>query len=176
MLWISGYLTITLGALFSTYFYPDLLSILHSQKLSVQPYVLPKSDLGVQTRTSELSWKQELAPPHLSRLQKPDIQSDLPDDKLLEFKKLWKPPSNRGFVPCVDRSPSYTGPAKSRGYLVVQSNGGLNQMRAGVRILRFQCFILFRCSWSLTSETLCPDGVPSDFTWPLVLCMCSYGF
>jgi hypothetical protein len=83
MLWISGYLTITLGALFSTFFYPDLLSILRSQKLSVQPYVLPKqSDLGVQTRTSELSWKQELAPPHLSRLQKPDIQSDLPDDKV----------------------------------------------------------------------------------------------
>ncbi|KAH9565289.1 hypothetical protein CY35_04G070300 [Sphagnum magellanicum] len=132
MLWISGYLTVTLGALFSTFFYPDLLSILRSRKLSVQPYVLPKSDLGVQTRTSELSWKQELAPPHLSRLEKPDIQSDLPDDKLLEFKKLWKPPPNRGFVPCVDRSPSYTGPAKSRGYLVVQSNGGLNQMRAGI--------------------------------------------
>jgi hypothetical protein len=42
MLWISGYLTVTLGALFSTFFYPELLSILRSQKLSVQPYVLPK--------------------------------------------------------------------------------------------------------------------------------------
>ncbi|KAH9565287.1 hypothetical protein CY35_04G070300 [Sphagnum magellanicum] len=85
MLWISGYLTVTLGALFSTFFYPDLLSILRSRKLSVQPYVLPKSDLGVQTRTSELSWKQELAPPHLSRLEKPDIQSDLPDDKICDM-------------------------------------------------------------------------------------------
>ncbi|CAM6018375.1 unnamed protein product [Sphagnum balticum] len=133
LLWISGYLTVTLGALFSTFFYPDLLSILRTRNLNVQPYVLPKQgDLGVQTRTGELSWKQELIPPHLSRLEKSDVQSDLPDDKALEFKKLWKPPPNRGFIPCVDKSPSYTGPAKSRGYLLVQSNGGLNQMRAGI--------------------------------------------
>ncbi|CAK9859271.1 unnamed protein product [Sphagnum jensenii] len=133
LLWISGYLTVTLGALFSTFFYPDLLSILRTRNLNVQPYVLPKQgDLGVQTRTGELSWKQELIPPHLSRLEKSDVQSDLLDDKALEFKKLWKPPPNRGFIPCVDKSPSYTGPAKSQGYLLVQSNGGLNQMRAGI--------------------------------------------
>ncbi len=42
LLWISGYLTVTLGALFSTFFYPDLLSILRTRNLNVQPYVLPK--------------------------------------------------------------------------------------------------------------------------------------
>lgn len=39
-LWILGYLSVGLGALFSTFFYPDLLSILRSQRDSIQPYVL----------------------------------------------------------------------------------------------------------------------------------------
>lgn len=48
------------------------------------------------------------------------------------FEKLWKPPSNRGFVPCVMPSSSHSAPVESRGYLLVSTNGGLNQMRAGI--------------------------------------------
>ncbi|OMP01267.1 hypothetical protein COLO4_12013 [Corchorus olitorius] len=50
----------------------------------------------------------------------------------LDFEKLWKPPSNRDIVHCVKPSSNYTAPGESRGYLLVHTNGGLNQMRAGV--------------------------------------------
>ncbi|KAL5982296.1 hypothetical protein ACLOJK_016367 [Asimina triloba] len=50
----------------------------------------------------------------------------------LDFELLWKPPSNRGFVPCVEPSDTYSPPGESRGYLLVHTNGGLNQMRAGL--------------------------------------------
>ncbi|XP_020210275.1 O-fucosyltransferase 7 [Cajanus cajan] len=77
------------------------------------------------------SWTRELAPPHLSK-------APLPTPKLngsrgsLDYQKLWKPPSNRGFLPCTNPTPNYTTPAKSRGYLLVHTNGGLNQMRSGI--------------------------------------------
>ncbi|CAB4297688.1 unnamed protein product [Prunus armeniaca] len=51
---------------------------------------------------------------------------------ILETKKLWKPPPSLNFVPCVEPSPNYTSPTESRGYLLVHTNGGLNQMRAGI--------------------------------------------
>ncbi|EPS58265.1 hypothetical protein M569_16550, partial [Genlisea aurea] len=47
-------------------------------------------------------------------------------------EKLWKPPPNRGFVPCIRPSAAYANPSSSRGYLVVHANGGLNQMIAGI--------------------------------------------
>ena len=50
---------------------------------------------------------------------------------ILDLDKLWKPPQNRDFVPCVDPGANYTSPAESQGYLLVHTNGGLNQMRAG---------------------------------------------
>ncbi|KAK7275793.1 hypothetical protein RIF29_16916 [Crotalaria pallida] len=80
------------------------------------------------------SWTQELAPPHLSQLPK----VPLPTSKVNRsrgnsvYEKLWKPPSNRGFLPCVKPTPNYTTPAESQGYLLVHTNGGLNQMRAGI--------------------------------------------
>ncbi|PQQ14323.1 uncharacterized protein Pyn_07914 [Prunus yedoensis var. nudiflora] len=51
---------------------------------------------------------------------------------ILETKKQWKPPPSLNFVPCVEPSPDYTSPTESRGYLLVHTNGGLNQMRAGI--------------------------------------------
>ncbi|PQM38158.1 uncharacterized protein Pyn_14210 [Prunus yedoensis var. nudiflora] len=51
---------------------------------------------------------------------------------ILETKKQWKPPPSLNFVPCVEPSPNYTSPTESRGYLLVHTNGGLNQMRAGI--------------------------------------------
>ncbi|KAG5541799.1 hypothetical protein RHGRI_021587 [Rhododendron griersonianum] len=61
---------------------------------------------------------------------------------VLELDKLWKPPPNRDYVPCVEPSRTYTCKGSSvfasilteepRGYLLVHTNGGLNQMRAGI--------------------------------------------
>ncbi|KAJ0786377.1 putative GDP-fucose protein O-fucosyltransferase [Helianthus annuus] len=53
-------------------------------------------------------------------------------NRSLESNKLWKPPPNRDFTPCVDPTSSYLAPQESRGYLLVHTNGGLNQMRAGI--------------------------------------------
>ena len=39
-LWMLGYLSVGLGALFSTFFYPDLLHMLRSQRDTIHPYVL----------------------------------------------------------------------------------------------------------------------------------------
>lgn len=74
---------------------------------------------------------QELAPPHLSKL--PLSTSKLNRSRGdSDYVKLWKPPSNRGFLPCTKPTPNYTAPAESRGYLLVHTNGGLNQMRSGI--------------------------------------------
>lgn len=87
-------------------------------------------------------------------------------EKIEDYAKLWIAPSSRGFVPCVKPNPAFsrkkstltdlqiknsafhsvklssstTAPGESRGYLFVSTNGGLNQMRAGVgnSILSFQ--------------------------------------
>lgn len=49
-----------------------------------------------------------------------------------DYEKLWKPPPNHGFIPCAKPTPNYTTPARSRGFLSVHTNGGLNQMRTGI--------------------------------------------
>ncbi|XP_024378475.1 O-fucosyltransferase 38 isoform X1 [Physcomitrium patens] len=125
-LWMLGYVSVVLGALFSTFFFPDILSMLRSQRSSMQSHMLyQRGDHGVQPRSDELNLRQEFGSHRLSQLPSPGVES-------VEFKKLWKPPPNRGFHPCVEPSESYSGPGISRGYLLVQSNGGLNQMRAGI--------------------------------------------
>ncbi|KAK1288242.1 Uncharacterized protein QJS10_CPB19g01381 [Acorus calamus] len=51
---------------------------------------------------------------------------------LLEYEKLWKPPSNKDYAQCMEPNVSYSSHLESRGYLLVHTNGGLNQMRAGI--------------------------------------------
>ncbi|XP_048331685.2 O-fucosyltransferase 7 isoform X2 [Ziziphus jujuba] len=105
---------------------------------SVHVPVFPSSEVPqfsdpfkLPTRLSaERSWTQELVPPH--------SKAPLPSPKLngangiLDFDKLWKRPLNRDFVQCIEPTLNYTSPQESQGYLLVHSNGGLNQMRAGI--------------------------------------------
>ncbi|CAE5958246.1 unnamed protein product [Arabidopsis arenosa] len=89
-----------------------------------------ENEIQYQSSISEHIKNTELVPPHFSTSpssSKLNMTSGIPD-----FDKLWKPPPNRNFVPCVNSNPSYTSPLESRGYLLVHTNGGLNQMRAGI--------------------------------------------
>ncbi|XP_020531753.1 uncharacterized protein At1g04910 isoform X2 [Amborella trichopoda] len=47
-------------------------------------------------------------------------------------ERLWRPSLSRGFRPCTKPTSRYEGPKYWNRYLTVRSNGGLNQMRAGV--------------------------------------------
>ncbi|XP_034675998.1 O-fucosyltransferase 7 isoform X3 [Vitis riparia] len=95
-------------------------------------YKLPtQHEIGFQRLSTERKWVQELAPPHLSKAPLPSRKLDGASG-ILDLDKLWKPPQNRDFVPCVYPGANYTSPAESQGYLLVHTNGGLNQMRAGI--------------------------------------------
>ncbi|CAN6480037.1 unnamed protein product [Victoria cruziana] len=84
----------------------------------------------MERRIDELQWTTESSPPQLlkeSSSQKLDRVNGIAD-----LSKLWKRPSNRSFMQCVEPSESYEGSNGSKGYLLVHTNGGLNQMRAGI--------------------------------------------
>ncbi|KAM7256489.1 hypothetical protein ACFE04_012230 [Oxalis oulophora] len=88
-----------------------------------------QKEIKLHRFNTEQSWMQELAPPHLMKLHKLDAAAAAGNSSTY---KLWKPPSHRDFVSCVHPSTNYTSPPASRGYLLVNTNGGLNQMRAGI--------------------------------------------
>ncbi|KAF5818572.1 putative GDP-fucose protein O-fucosyltransferase [Helianthus annuus] len=118
---------ISLVALFSAhlhlFFPPSRVSMLPD------PYKLPtQHEIQYQKLSRERSWIQ----PHLSKAPLPALKLDGAPNRSLESNKLWKPPPNRDFTPCVDPTSSYLAPQESRGYLLVHTNGGLNQMRAGI--------------------------------------------
>ncbi|KAJ6304659.1 hypothetical protein OIU78_020268 [Salix suchowensis] len=71
------------------------------------------------------------APPY-SKLPDPYRLPHPCSDRNPNCTKLWKPPPNRNYMPCTQPSPNYTSPSESRGYLLAHTNGGLNQMRAGI--------------------------------------------
>ncbi|CAN6679018.1 unnamed protein product [Malus baccata var. baccata] len=56
----------------------------------------------------------------------------LDDTSRILDDKLWKIPPSPDFMQCIEPSPNYTPPAESWGYFQVRTNGGLNQMRAGI--------------------------------------------
>lgn len=132
LIWISGFLTVTLAALLSTQLFPALHSVFRSRPSfsELSKLQTKQGEFGVQS-SSKLSWTRESTTPHLSRLaqnsQKLDGVGEWPG-----YGKLWKPAASRGFKPCVKPSESYEAPGESRGYLLVHTNGGLNQMRAGI--------------------------------------------
>lgn len=101
--------------------------------LHVSGLAMPSVSSGAPYRlsqpwdTEELRWEQEFASPQLASSRKLDGAAD---DAL--GKRLWLPAPARRFVPCVAPSPEYRSPVASRGYLLVHTNGGLNQMRAGI--------------------------------------------
>jgi hypothetical protein len=46
---------------------------------------------------------------------------------------LWRKPISDKYEQCIDRDKSYKSPGEhTNGYLLINANGGLNQMRAGV--------------------------------------------
>ncbi|THU74256.1 hypothetical protein C4D60_Mb04t31460 [Musa balbisiana] len=102
--------------------------------VAVHVFLLPSAaqrEIGYRRKANELGWTQEIAPPQLAKLRisTQKVSITISDSW---FAKLWKPPSNRNFVPCVSPSSSFLPPSQTRGYLLVHANGGLNQMRAGV--------------------------------------------
>ncbi|MED6155388.1 O-fucosyltransferase 7 [Stylosanthes scabra] len=77
------------------------------------------------------SWTTEQVLLHLSKA--PFAAPKLNDSGWnSDYEKLWKPPPNHGFLPCTKPTPNYSSYSESRGYLLVHTNGGLNQMRTGI--------------------------------------------
>lgn len=132
LFWLTGFLTVSVGALISIHVFPGLHSVLCSRHSSADLHKLHRKqgEFRVQSST-KLSWTRELSPPHLSRWSQPSEKLD-GMDILAGYGKLWKHPPRRNFEPCVEPSESYKAPEQSQGYLLVHTNGGLNQMRAGI--------------------------------------------
>ncbi|KAF2291585.1 hypothetical protein GH714_025911 [Hevea brasiliensis] len=103
-----------------------------------EPYKLPTTttqqlDVNKYSRVSieqEQSWSKEQTPSHLSKPPLPSHKLD--GARGNSDSKLWKHPPYRDYWPCVEPSSNYTFPGESKGYLLVHTNGGLNQMRAGI--------------------------------------------
>lgn len=129
--WIAGYVALTLGTLILTYIFSDGLHSFRSKTHSLDHHdaslVLPKENVLGQTHG--LNLKQELVSSHLRSTK---LALHIEDSSLDLHAKLWEPPADKGFVPCVEPGPAHSGPKPAKGYLMVSTNGGLNQMRAGI--------------------------------------------
>ncbi|KAL3592291.1 hypothetical protein D5086_010931 [Populus alba] len=97
------------------------------------PYRLPHPQIEIRDKIlgkeQEQSWTSEITPPNV---YKGPLSFHQCSDRNPNCTKLWKPPPNRNYMPCTQPSPNYTSPSESRGYLLAHTNGGLNQMRAGI--------------------------------------------
>ncbi|KAI5078332.1 hypothetical protein GOP47_0006003 [Adiantum capillus-veneris] len=104
LLWMIGYVGVTMVALLSVLLLPALLS-----KFKVQTVLYVHQEQGDSFQVNGTGWTQG-KPPLASRT--------VHSQHLKELMQL-------------DRK-SYSGVPNSRGYLLVHANGGLNQMRAGI--------------------------------------------
>ncbi|XP_043721382.1 O-fucosyltransferase 35 [Telopea speciosissima] len=54
-------------------------------------------------------------------------------NRILEYSDIWSKPDSENFTECIDQSKGHKKlDAKTNGYLLVNANGGLNQMRFGI--------------------------------------------
>ncbi|KAK2391471.1 O-fucosyltransferase [Trifolium repens] len=103
----------------------------HVHESTTSPTDHNKFNEKIHTSRDLQSWTREPAPPNLSKAPSSTPKlNDSRDDP--DYEKLWKPPPNHGFLPCTKPTPNYTTPENTRGYLLVHTNGGLNQMRTGI--------------------------------------------
>ncbi|CAO2834314.1 unnamed protein product [Amaranthus hypochondriacus] len=108
--------------------------IIHIPRVPMpDPYKLPtQHEANFQKFNAEKELVLENAPPNVTK------PSHTPEKLVgatgvIDYAKLWKKPPNRDLVPCVEPSDSYTPPSESsQRYLLVNTNGGLNQMRTGI--------------------------------------------
>ncbi|KAF9614701.1 hypothetical protein IFM89_019829 [Coptis chinensis] len=66
------------------------------------------------------------------------VESELLNDQntVKEYSGIWLKPQSDNFVPCIDHPKSHKKlEAKTNGYILINANGGLNQMRFGVWLL-----------------------------------------
>ncbi|KAF3791982.1 Uncharacterized protein EJ110_NYTH12512 [Nymphaea thermarum] len=135
LLLLCATVTISLAAILSCCMFP-------SGKVAVRHASLTENDIAIERQRYELHWTRLSSPRQLLKEATPLQKLDRIND-LVILNKLWKPPSVRKFVQCVQPSKSYTAPNGSKGYLLVNTNGGLNQMRAGVsKLLFFRVWLL----------------------------------
>ncbi|CAN6466883.1 unnamed protein product [Victoria cruziana] len=130
LLLLCAIVTISLAAILSCCIFPSVkVAVDHGSPTK-------QNEVAIERRSYELHWTRVSSPRQLLKeaapLQKLFIHSERVNDMVI-LNKLWKPPSIREFVRCVQPSKSYVlAPNGSKGYLLVNTNGGLNQMRAGI--------------------------------------------
>ncbi|XP_031498896.1 O-fucosyltransferase 7-like [Nymphaea colorata] len=124
LLLLCATVTISLAAILSCCMFP-------SGKVAVRHASLTENDIAIERQRYELHWTRLSSPRQLLKEATPLQKLGRINDTVI-LNKLWKPPSVRKFVQCVQPSKSYTAPNGSKGYLLVNTNGGLNQMRAGI--------------------------------------------
>ncbi|KAL9228739.1 hypothetical protein vseg_004287 [Gypsophila vaccaria] len=96
------------------------------------PYKLPSQhETNFPKLNAEQDLVQENAPPHVAKASFSPLKL-VGASGSSYVNKLWKTPPQRDFVPCTKPSDPYTSPIESQGFLLVHTNGGLNQMRAGI--------------------------------------------
>ncbi|MCO5550397.1 hypothetical protein L7F22_003881 [Adiantum nelumboides] len=130
LLWMLGYVGVTMAALLSVLLLPALL---HKFKLqAVLSHSYEHHEQVVFARDNGTGWTQGDRPLSMTTHDIKELDQFGLSGDWRELKTLWKPSPNRGYEPCVSPGKSYSGVPTSRGYLLVHANGGLNQMRAGI--------------------------------------------